>query len=152
MQPVSTRNRDSTPSVFIDPLFSFMARAVAERMWAVDQGSSVSPLLFPLFLGYQLPTHCVPGTALACGGHGDRAPALPWGPLLPLPAVWARLLGRWPQGYVRSTWMRRWRTTARRSGVPQVTPDFFIHHCDLGPLTKVQTSASPLKKGLIMQG
>ena len=89
-----------------------------------------------------LPTAC---QALACGEHGDRAPALPWGPLLPLLAVWARLLGHWPQGYVRSTWMRRWRTTSRRSGVPQVTPDFFIHHCDLGPLTELQTSASPLK-------
>lgn len=79
---------------------------------------AASPLSFPLFLGYQLPTHCVPGTALACGGHGDRAPTLPWGPLLPLPAVWARLLGHWPQGYVREHMDEKVEDNSKKWGPP----------------------------------
>lgn len=50
-------------------------------------------------------------------GHGDRAPALPWGP-----CSHYRLCeqGFWdidPRAMSGSTWMRRWRTTAR-SGPP----------------------------------
>lgn len=79
---------------------------------------SVSPLFFHLFLGYQLHTHCMPATALACRGRVDRAPALPWGPLLPLPAMWARLLGLWPQGYVREHMDEKVEDNSKKWGPP----------------------------------
>lgn len=48
-----------------------------------------------------------------------------------------------PRAMSGSTWMRRWRTTARVG--PQVTPDFCPSFVTLDH-TKLQTSASPLKK------